>query len=100
MLVGMYKTTCPLAYQKNREQWNAQGTLSPEPPGIYRLTVQCCTPQKRQAGPKDPAVQLRTPSDARVASQHCSILRMGMTNVDHLPSRFKRLHQQNLISKL
>lgn len=100
MLGGMYKTTCTPVYQKNAEQRNAQGTLSPEPPGIYRLDVQCCTGPKRQAGLDGPAVQLRTPSDARVASQHCSILQMGTSNVDHLPSGFKNLHQQNLIIEL
>jgi len=61
---------------------------------LIRFTI------KRPAGPKGPAVQLRTPSDARVASQHCSILRMGRANVDHLSLGFKSLHQQNLIFEL
>ena len=33
----------PTDYRKNGERRNARGTLSPEPPGIYRLDVQCCT---------------------------------------------------------
>ena len=37
----------------------AWGTLSPKPPGIYRVEVQSCT-DKEQAGPSGPAVQLRT----------------------------------------
>jgi hypothetical protein len=60
------------------QQRAARGTLSPEPPGIYRFEVQSCTVQKRQAGHQGPAVQLRTPSGARVASQQSSILRKGV----------------------
>jgi len=97
MLVGMRKTTGMPVYRKNGERRNARGTLSPEPPGIYRLDVQCCTGLKRQAGLDSPAVQLRTPSGARVASQHCSILRMGRGNLRHLYSMFKGIYRKNLI---
>jgi hypothetical protein len=34
MPVGMHKAAGTLVYRKNGEQPNAQGTPSPEPPGI------------------------------------------------------------------